>query len=307
MSGGNVALVKAGAYENQILKDSLELILTSLQFKIANLDRVLLKPNWVATKNAKLSCTHPLFIKAVCEYFLDHGAKVSVGDSPAFGSARSVAKASGVIKALEGLQAPIVSFTPGPRLELSFGKSVRLAREPSEADLIVNLPKLKAHSQMRVTAGVKNFFGCVVGLRKALIHTRYGDVENRFESVIMEVMLAMQPSITILDAIEAMSKTGPTNGEPVWFGMMAGSENPVALDTAIFSMLDLKPGDIPLWKEAVKRGLPGADMKELEFPLEKIDQFKSTGFMAPKNISPMTFSPPRLIVSAVKRLWKKTA
>ena len=53
--------------------------------------RVLVKPNLVAPYNSGLSCTNPLVVRAACAYLLDHGAKVSVGDSPAFGTARIVA------------------------------------------------------------------------------------------------------------------------------------------------------------------------------------------------------------------------
>ncbi len=302
-----VALVHAREYETRVLENALEQIFASLSFNVPRQSKVLVKPNWVASKNARITCTHPLFIRAVCRYFLDHGAKVTVGDSPAFGSALKVAGISGTVKALADLPVPIVGFRPGPRLKLSFGKMVRLAREPAEADLIVNLPKLKAHCQTRVTAGVKNFFGCVVGARKALIHAKHGDVKNHFESVIIEVMLAMQPSITILDGIEAMSKTGPTKGELMRLGMIAASENPVALDTAVFTLLHLSPDDVPLWKEAVARGLPGVNLDELEFPLGKIDQFAADGFITPATLVPMTFKPSRLAIGAIKRLWRRIA
>ncbi len=303
----NVALAHVDDYAQAVLADVLDKALTSISFKVPSQAKVLVKPNWIAVKNARLSCTHPMFIRAVCQYFLDRGAKVTVGDSPAFGSALKVAQKSGAMEALADLHVPIIDFKSGPKLDLSFGKSVRLARQPAEADLIVNLPKLKAHIQVGVTAGVKNFFGCVVGAKKALIHFKHGDVKNHFESVVTEVMQALQPSVTILDGIETMSKTGPTNGEPVRMDMMAVSKNPVALDTAIYSLLEMSPLSAPLWREAKARHLPGADLEEIDFPLEKLGQFKAHGFMPPASLAPLTFSPPRIALGALKRAWRRIA
>ncbi|MFO7817096.1 MAG: DUF362 domain-containing protein, partial [Desulfovibrionales bacterium] len=48
--------------------------------------RVLVKPNLVAGKNRGLGCTDPRFVYEACRCLIDLGAKVSVGDSPAFGS-----------------------------------------------------------------------------------------------------------------------------------------------------------------------------------------------------------------------------
>ena len=61
---------------------------------------VLVKPNLVAPSNTGLSCTTPAVGRAVCRYLADHGARVAVGDSPAFGTTRIVARASGLDQAL---------------------------------------------------------------------------------------------------------------------------------------------------------------------------------------------------------------
>jgi len=39
-----------------------------------------------------------------------------------------------------------------------------------EADVVINLPKLKSHMQLTLTMGVKNLFGCVPGKMKAWWH-----------------------------------------------------------------------------------------------------------------------------------------
>ncbi|MGI6638162.1 MAG: DUF362 domain-containing protein [Desulfobulbus sp.] len=51
---------------------------------------ILLKPNLLTASNSSLACTDARFIVAAARWFMDQGAKVQVGDSPSFGSARGV-------------------------------------------------------------------------------------------------------------------------------------------------------------------------------------------------------------------------
>lgn len=300
------ALLAVPAYEARALREAVERAIEAASggMRLAGL-RALVKPNWVAPRRAALACTNPLFLRAVAEALIDRGARVTVGDSPAFGAAERLAAATGSDVALRGLPARIVNFTAGPALRFSFGASTRLAREAAESDLIVSVPKLKAHSQLRLTAAVKNFFGCVVGARKALIHAVHGDRDNRFGSVIIEVMLALQPSLTIVDGIEAMSVTGPMNGEPVWLGAVAAGQNPVAVDTALYTMLRIAPDQAPLWREARARNLPGAGLDQLRFPLAAPEDFDTRAFQAPRALDPLAFKPGRLAVSMARRLWRR--
>jgi uncharacterized protein (DUF362 family) len=42
------------------------------------------------------------------------------------------------------------------------------------ADVVINLPKVKSHMQLTLTLGVKNLFGCVPGKMKAWWHMEAG-------------------------------------------------------------------------------------------------------------------------------------
>ena len=53
-----------------------------------------------------------------------------------------------------------------------------IARAVHEADVVINLPKLKTHGMMTVTGAVKNLFGCIPGKRKVQWHFNAG-VESR--------------------------------------------------------------------------------------------------------------------------------
>ena len=49
-----------------------------------------------------------------------------------------------------------------------------LSKEAMEADVVINLPKLKSHVQLTMSMGVKNLFGCVPGKMKAWWHMEAG-------------------------------------------------------------------------------------------------------------------------------------
>lgn len=297
----SVALASCRDYEKKCLEERLESLLAATGLAVRPGERILVKPNLVSGKNP-LACTEPALAAAVCAYALDHDADVTVADSPAFGSAALVAEKTGLQSALAPLGLRVETLNEPASRELSFSAQIGVSRKALEADRIFNLPRLKAHCQMRLSLAVKNLFGCVTGIRKAIAHSRYGECENRFEAMILDIGDMLPPSINLLDGVTCMHKTGPTDGEALELGFLALSENPVALDTCIAHMLGLEPRDLTLWAEAVERGIPGASLEDLCFPLEQPDAFPCDAFIVPHILKPVSFRPSRLALSALKRL-----
>tara|TARA_B100000959_G_scaffold32793_1_gene31241 strand:- start:508 stop:1440 length:933 start_codon:yes stop_codon:yes gene_type:complete len=292
-------------YDGAELKQHLQEIIASAKVEVTPGSTVLLKPNFVTFANSQMSCTNPFFIKAVCEIFLDLNARVSIGDSPAFGSTKRISGGIGLSDMLKGLPVDIVNFTKGPRIQLSKGGYIQVASEAVEADLMINLPKLKAHSQLGLTASVKNYFGCVVGTKKAVMHAKYGEVENLFESLIFDVMTYFQPSFNLLDGIEIMNVTGPVYGKPAQLNLIAGSWNPVALDSVVYTLADKPSSCYPLALEAKTRNLPGHHVDQVFMPMMETKVFDKNIFSTPDTLRDVSFSPAALAKSAIKRLWKK--
>lgn len=289
-------------YESTLLDAAVGLLLNETGYALRPGMRVLVKPNLVSKTNATLSCTHPLVVRAVCIYLLDAGVSVVVADSPAFGSAEQVARAAGLEDALHPLGLRVESLGRPEPLQLSFGAKIGLSRTAKHVDLIVNLPRLKAHCQMRVTCAVKNLFGCVTGWRKAVAHAQHGDQGNHFPALILDVVEALPPVVTLLDAIRPMHRTGPVKGDPFDLGLLAASCDPVALDTAIYKMLGLASKSVPLWAEAKQRGLPGAAAANLVYPLERPEAFDASGFILPNRLDPETFHPLRIAKGRIRSL-----
>jgi len=265
----------------------------------------LVKPNLLAPKPPDfLPCTHPLVVRAACEYLLALGSKVTVGDSPSFGTGIRVAQKIGLTEALAGLPVDIVDLNRPMLARLpSHGGLVAISRRALESDVILNLAKLKVHRMTALSGAVKNHFGCVTSLWKALLHVVKGDRGIRFESMLMDLLDLLPPSVSVLDAVVAMHVTGPVDGLPFALEMLAASPSPVALDTAVYSLFRLGPADVPLWQEAVRRNLPGANPGELAYPLEPLDSFDARGFVIPTTLQPAGFHPYRLAKRFLKNTW----
>ncbi len=266
---------------------------------------VLVKPNLVSPYNTSLSCTHPAIVGSVCRILLDHGAHVEVGDSPAFGSAKNIAKLCGLSKALHDIPVRIVNFSSGEKRPLSLGGHITLASKALETDLIVNIAKLKVHTQMFLTLAVKNLFGCVVGFRKALAHQLYGENANRFESMLVDVMLALPRTISLIDGISAMHVTGPAKGVRYDLGLLASSPGAMAVDTALYRLFGVPAEKVPVWKECLSRRLEGTTADELFYPISSPNDFLHDGFILPEKTTAVAFAPARFIIGRMKSLYFK--
>ena len=249
--------------------------------------RVLIKPNLLTTaKPGDAILTHYMLVKAVAEYVQDKGAIAQVSDSPAIGSFQKILKRSRIKEALAGLEVKCSEFRESMPADIGepFGV-IDLARDALEADVIINLPKLKTHDQMLLTLGVKNMFGCVVGLRKSEWHMRMGVSREMFARLLVQIYRRLRPDLTILDGIIAMEGEGPgRRGAPRRLNMIIAGSDAFAVDAAVCRMLGLEPARLPTLKWAKDLGLLG-EAPDIDGLLPEIGDFKLP------LMSPLIFGP----------------
>lgn len=265
--------------------------------------RVLLKPNLLTANNCAFSCSDRRFILAAARWFVDAGAKVSLGDSPAFGRAASVLAAMGALAPLRALGVEIVEFNRRRPVELAHGIRVGLAEAALDCDLFVNLPRIKAHPQARVTMAVKNHFGCVSGFQKPLRHMIHGDKGGVFFDLIASIPGRLPPALHLVDGITVMHRRGPTYGKPFNLGCMAAGRNPVAVDTALLAIVGLPREQSPLWQAAVRLGLPGADFEALDLDRDLLASLKTRDMIIPDVQLSVRFNPARFVKNSIRRLY----
>lgn len=299
-----VALCKCPAYELPALQQAVYKVLDAANLCITPGLRVLVKPNLLMAKD--LACTNPQVVSSVCSWLLEKGAYVFVGDSPGFGRAAQVARAIGLDAALEplglhitGLDKPVKVMLP---LKLNgVPVSLNISRRALECDIVFSVAKIKAHKQMRITLCVKNCFGCVTGLAKALAHARYGQTTEFFAQCLAALWSVLPPVAGFADGVISMHMTGPANGEPYASGLLGASFSAVALDSALLQVLGIAAETVPL-AQALD-AYESVHQQIVEYPLEKPEAFDTRGFIVPHTLAPASFHPARLIKSCARRIW----
>lgn len=302
-----VSLIRANSYQIETLSASLETLLEPLGGMGAFVkpgDRVLLKPNLLTGARPTKECvTRGEIVYCVAKMVQAVGGKPFMGDSPAFGSAKGVASANGYLPFLEELNIPIVEFN-GKRYQTVSEEfnHLRLSKQAMEADVVINLPKIKSHGQLTMTMGVKNLFGCVPGKMKAWWHMEAGKDANHFGQMLVETARAIAPDLTIVDGIIGHEGNGPSGGEPRELGVLAAATDVFACDRALVEIVNVDPNIIPTITASQRLGLC-PELKDIYFPLEHPNALKITDWKLPDNLIPIDFGLPRVVRSTFKHLY----
>ena len=267
-------------------------------------DRVLLKPNLLTASHPTKECiTRKELVYCVAQLVIEAGGKPFLGDSPAFGTAKGVAKANGYLPLCQELDLPIVEFRPQSyATENENFNQLRLSKEAMNADVVINLPKVKSHMQLTMTMGVKNLFGCVPGKMKAWWHLEAGKDVDRFGEMIVETAKAIAPDLTIIDGIIGHEGNGPSGGEPRELGILGASANVFALDRAIIEIVNVDPDLVPTLRAQKKLGL-FPQLTDLKFPHSTPQQLQIADWKLPDAIMPIDFGLPRVLRSTFKHFY----
>jgi len=284
-------IIKKSTYDYDILRPRVFEIMDALGGeRIKKNSHVVIKPNLLAPAPPdKAIVTHPLVIRAAAEYVLKKGAKPQISDSSAMGSFQKVISESGIKDALKGLDVEYREFKTSLKIDVGepFGK-IEIAEDALKADFLINLPKFKTHMQMLLTLGVKNLFGCIVGIRKPEWHFRTGVDREMFAKLLVNIYKAVSPAMTVIDGILAMEGQGPgRRGTPKRLGVLMGSRDGIALDIAACKMLGIQPDKLLTNKLAKDMGLVN-EATEIEGDFQEIKHFKMP------DITPLVFGPQKL-------------
>jgi uncharacterized protein (DUF362 family) len=302
-----VSLLRVDSYDLITLRSSLETLLEPLggiQSFVKKGDRVLLKPNLLTANRPGKECiTRPELVYCVAQFVKEVGGQPFLGDSPAFGTARGVAKANGYLPLVEALDMPIVEFR-GKRYQTASDNfnHLRLSKEAMEADVIINLPKVKSHLQLTLTLGVKNLFGCVPGKMKAWWHMEAGKDAHRFGEMLVETARALDPDLTIADGIIGHEGNGPSAGEPRQLGILGASADVFALDRVWADILQVDPTLVPTLAAQTRLGL-WTELSEIDFPLLHPAQLQVLDWKLPEALMPIDFGLPRVLRSTFKHFY----
>lgn len=296
---GKCAVYKVEKYDDEALYDvvSRHFEAHNIKSKIPIGAKVLLKPNLVVDKDAAFSVTtNPRFVYAVIRYLKNIGVEnITVADCPGgalllFSEMETVYRKTGysflsdIAKLNTDFESKDINSPEG-----SVNKNFNIINAISEADFIINIPKLKTHNMTCITAGVKNLFGCIPGLQKPAFHAKYPAV-NDFSNMLVELAQTVKPDFTIVDAIDIMEGDGPTNGKKRHLGLTFSSCDVFSMDAYIVNFLGIPEDFVATVSASKKKNLVQEDMKIIgddDFSLEKPILLPS-GFNATSGLGKIT-------------------
>ena len=247
---------------------------------------VLIKPNLLlAAAPAAAVTTHPAVAREVIRLLKRQGAHVVVGDSPAAaGNIDEIWRQTGFGALCEAEAVPLINLEKAGSVPMLVnGRSFSIARPVLDADLVLNMPKIKTHVLTVLTGAVKNMYGAVPGLQKTRLHKLYPR-PREFGELIAAIHSAVRPGLTIADAIVAMDGNGPSAGTPVGVGWLAASSDAAALDLAVCRLLGIDHRTVPYFRPLQKLQLCASGPEAVELLGDDPTGFPSPPFRTPSTL-----------------------
>lgn len=293
-----VALAKCSNYEianvDKAVKDLLNNLGGLEQFVKPGM-KVLIKPNLVMKKAPEeAATTHPSIVESISKMLIELGAEITIADSPGGyyneKILESVYKACGYKDLAERINVRLnynTSFIEKRCENGLVAKSFTFIKPVEDADLIINVSKLKTHVMMVLTGAVKNLFGLIPGALKAEYHLKMNSYEN-FSNLLVDICECVKPQISIVDAVEAMEGDGPTAGKPHHIGVLIGGFNPYAIDIIAADIIGLKVNQVYTIQRSIERKLIG-DIADIKLVGDDIEMFRAKDFCLPDIQKELTF------------------
>lgn len=291
-----VSILKCESYDQRTVDQAIHQLLAPIggMFRFVQPgQRVLIKPNVLLGKSPEDAVTtHPSIISAVIREVIKAGGLALVGDSPGnvHSKVEETMKKAGISQAVEAAGGKMVYFQQeGVELLASpcnnrFIPTIPIARAALEADVIINLAKLKTHGLTLYTGAVKNMFGTVPGFHKGTFHFRCPNPRDFAESLV-DVYALTAPQLNIIDAIVGMEGRGPSDGQPRKLGLLIAASDGVSADAIGSYLIGYKPFDILTTLIAHDRHVGEGDLKNIEVLGPSLDQIKQVDWRKAPNMS----------------------
>lgn len=293
MTNSPVALNKCGNYDTDALTSLLE-----KQFAAARVTdelirgkRVVIKPNLVMNKEPEFAATtHPAVIAAASRILKRMGAAtITVAESSGGPYTEATMKAHykgcGLLEMAQAEGIELNTKVGATQMHYPDGvkcKTFNIIDPIANADVIVNICKLKTHSLTKMSAGIKNLFGCIPGVEKFEMHARFPEGEKFIEMIcdLCSMLSTEKEMITICDGIVGMEGNGPTGGTPKEYGVLLTSRSPFCLDVVCEAILGFE-GTVPMVNAAKKRGLCPESISDIEILGDSVDNSRTDDVILP--------------------------
>ena len=253
----NLVLTKATGYTQNAINETVLRALDTLNYNLNNkIDSVVIKPNlcyyWDYSTG---ETTDPKVVSAVIDWVRQSiGKNVFVYVAEADASAmrtKYAFKMLGYEKLSREKNVKLVNLSRGEIVD----KDVVVAGERFvlpvnnlllDADLMINVPKLKTHMAVGFTCALKNLFGAIAKPRKFVYHSKLAET-------IVGINKIVYTDIVVVDGIIVSGKT------PKKIGVIMAGDDALATDLVAAEAIGYKPSRIPYLKLAMKEKIGKTD------------------------------------------------
>jgi len=130
-----------------------------------------------------------------------------------------------------------------------------------DADLIINMPKIKTHNIVGITCALKNMFGAIAKPRKYAYH-------NMLSQVIVGANKIVRSDIIVVDGIIVRGSS------PKKLGIVLAGNNPLTTDFIAAEIMGFNPKKVEYLDIAEKEGIGSAESIELVEDCADFEQVK---------------------------------
>lgn len=229
-------------------------------------DKVLVKANFTFARTVDQgACNQPQVLARIMQRLSAAGASEVTAFDHTIDNASLCLDRSGIKDALGNAGFKVMAIggkgdytnksIPGSTLT-----STSIATILNDADVLVNVPVVKSHSNTLLTAGMKNLMG-VIWDRQAF-HT------SDLDACIADLASYIKPSLIIADAYRVLKTGGPGGGragdEVIEPHQLIVGRDQVAVDSYSATLLGLRGSDIGHIMDAYRLGLGEYDLSKVK-------------------------------------------
>jgi len=232
--------------------------------------RIALKPNLVVAKtSASGATTDPELVRGVLGYLHDYGWRdFAIMEGSWLGTDTGEAFTICGYRELAGdFQAELIDLKRDAVEKVKVGElEIDICRSALSADVLINLPVLKAHSQTGLTCALKNLKGCLPDREKRRFHAL------GLHHPIAALAKALPVALVVVDAV-CGDLSFEEGGHPVQMDRVIGGIDPVLVDTYAAALIGYHPREISYIGLAAALGVGNGDLAAAELaelnPAEK--------------------------------------
>ena len=244
--------------------------------------KILLKPNLLSAYNPEQAITtHPEIVRAVIRIVKQAGAIPVIGDSPGnlFRGIETVWEKTGMLQLAKEENVELVNFENVGCAEVSVChpaiKQVYISKAIMNCDYIINIPKLKTHTFMGFTCGIKNFYGIIPGIKKADYH-KLAPTPEDFAYLLAQLYEIVKEKLlfTLVDGVYCLEGNGPSlSGTKRNYNIIAGSQDTVALDTFLLKQFGVNLKENKFLKPLKEKKLGNTDLQSIMYIGDVVSKF----------------------------------